>query len=253
MKDVLTIVISLLLGLVVGSWSVKSDLREARKEIDTLKRDRSRRDRREDNLRSVTSMLRIPEPAAPSLPELPPEEKPRTVGTITPGGIGASTAEVHSVQGPVREEDRRKAFEEQIKTAMELWKTRSALARNSFISNIGASPVQTGLFDQTVERMNQRLGEKIRQWTDYVKDQRQVTPETGLRMMNNLSESMITAYDELDKTMPPDWRDKAGSEFQLFDFINPEVALPLADVQGAFEGRRFGHRHRDTPANPPVP
>ena len=252
MKDVLTIVVALLVGLVVGSWSVKSDLREARQEITTLKRDLSNRGRREDSLRSVTSMLRIPEPSGPSLPEMPPEETPRTVGTITPGAA-ASTAEVRSAQVKVRDEAARKSFEDQIKTAMELWKTRSALARNSFLSNVSASPVQTGLFDQAVEHMNQRLGEKIRQWADYVKHEKQVTPETGLRMMNNLSETMITAYDELDRTMPPDWRDRAGSEFQLFDFINPEVALPLADVQGAFEGRRFNRRHRDTPAGSTLP
>ncbi len=64
-----------------------------------------------------------------------------------------------------------------------------------------------------------------------MKQQGTFSPETGLRMMNDLSSTLVKAYDDLDRDMPADWRDKAGKEFQLFDFINPEVALPLADIE----------------------
>jgi hypothetical protein len=50
--------------------------------------------------------------------------------------------------------------------------------------------------------------------------------------MNELSGIVVTTYDDLDRTLPEDWRDKAGEKFQVFDFINPEVAMPLADVEG---------------------
>lgn len=229
MKNAFLIVAALLVGLVVGSWSVKSDLRVARQEIADLKKDLAARGRRETGLRGITSMLRIPEPTAPSLPEMPPENvAPRADKPARVPSTG-STSQVQAT---------RQNFDDQMKSAVELWKTRSALARNSFLSNVAATPVQTQLFDQTVERMNQQLGERIRQWTDHVKQQKQVTPETGVRMMHNLGDTIIAGYDDLDRALPADWRDKAGPEFQLFDFINPEVALPLAEVEGAFNAAR---------------
>ena len=53
------------------------------------------------------------------------------------------------------------------------------------------------------------------------------------------------AYDDLDRTLPEDWRDKAGPKFQVFDFVNPEVALPLTEVEGTL-------RRQETPEEPGV-
>ena len=79
--------------------------------------------------------------------------------------------------------------------------------------------------------MNLRLGDRIEQWTDYLKVKGELNPEDGIRMMNDLSSVMVLTYDELDGSMPPNWRDEAGEDFQLFNFIDPEVAMPLAEVE----------------------
>ncbi len=221
MKNSLYIVIALLAGLVLGNWGVKSDLRKARKEAAELREELNRRSQRQEGVRSITTMLRVPEPTRSHRP-LPPSPAPDT-------STNAAVTAPASTNAPAP--TRSRSFEENIQEAVELWKTRSALARTSFISNVGATPVQTQLFDQTVDAMNKELGDKIRQWAEYVKQQGTFSPETGLRMMNDLSSTLVKAYDDLDREMPADWRDKAGKEFQLFDFINPEVALPLADIE----------------------
>ena len=218
MRNSLYIVVALLAGLVLGNWGVKSDLRKARKEATELQRQLDGRSQRQEGVRGITSMLRVPEPTRSRQPAAAP-----AVNTNAP----VAAAEVTSnAAAPATTESPR----ENLETTVELWKTRSALARNSFVSNINASPVQTQMFDQTIDAMNEELGDKIRQWADDVKKQQTFSPETGVRMMNDLSSTVVKAYDELDRVLTADWRDQAGKEFQLFDFINPEVALPLADI-----------------------
>jgi hypothetical protein len=232
MKTTFYIILALLAGLALGSWTVKSDLRKARKEIASFKDQMSQRGQRQESIRSITSMLRVPEPPSRQEPTAP------VAATNTP----SVSVEVTTNAAPQTKSDR-ETFREGIKTAMDAWKTRSALARDGFLSNINASPVQTQMFDKSIEAMNKELGDKIQQWTDYLKTQKEVSAETGLRMMNDLSGTIVKSYDELDRVLSPGWRDQAGEQFQLFDFINPEVALPLADAESlpSFHGRR---RHR---------
>jgi hypothetical protein len=222
MKHSLYIVLALLAGLLLGSWGPTSDLRKARREAAELREQLHRRDQSAEGVRGITSMLRVPEPTRLRRPATPPPAPPP--GTNTP-----ATAAPASTNTPPT--TRQRSFEENIAAAAELWKTRSALARTTFLGNVGATPVQTQLFDQTLEAMNAELGDKIRQWAEHVKQQGAFSPETGLRMMNDLSSTLVKAYDELDRQMPADWRERAGPQFQLFDFINPEVALPLADIE----------------------
>ena len=231
MKQSLAIVCALLAGLVIGNFSIKSDLRQANAEIKSLKEQLATRTRRDSGLRNITSLLRVPEPAPTATTDRPQWHPPVATAAPTNDSASAATGEVHVAHNRASQPE----FEQQIKQAMELWKTRSQLARTSFVSNTAVSPEQTQTFDQTLATMNEQLGSKIKQWVDYMKQQENLTPETGLRMMNDLGGTVVSAYDELDRVLPADWRTKAGPEFQLFDFINPEVALPLGEVQGAFK------------------
>ena len=228
MKNSLYIVLALLAGLVIGSFSVKPDLRKAREEIKSLKGQLSLRSRRDENLRSVTSMLRVPQPGPAPATNAPPLPRPVEPVIVVTNMTNMATGEVRAANVNTN-----RSFREQIESAVELWKTRSELARNSFLSNLSATPEQTQMFDRAITNMNAQLAEKIRQWTDYLKQEQEVTPESAVRMMNDLSSTIVASYDELDKTLPADWRDKAGPEFQLLDFVNPEVALPFAEVPGA--------------------
>ena len=227
MKTAFYVVAALLAGLVLGSWSVKSDLRKAQQEITVLKEQSSHRVTRQDNLRNITSLLRVPEATRRT-------ETPVLTTNEVPVAAEAPASTTNAVESP--------SLRENIQLAIEAWKTRSALARTGFLSNINASPVQTQMFDKAVEAMNKELGEKIQQWANHLRNQADVTPETGLRMMNDLSTVVVKSYDELDRVLAPGWREQAGDGFQLFDYINPEVALPLADLENR-PSFRF-HRQR---------
>ena len=56
-------------------------------------------------------------------------------------------------------------------------------------------------------------------------------------MMNDLSAALVTTYDELDRTMPEDWRSKSGTNFEAMTFINPAVATPLAEIEDKLGNR----------------
>ena len=56
------VVAALLLGLVLGNWSVQSDLRKARKEIGELKEQLAASGNRGNGLQGITSLLRVPSP-----------------------------------------------------------------------------------------------------------------------------------------------------------------------------------------------
>ncbi len=226
-KQVMCIVGALLFGLVLGNWSVQTDLRKARLDIADLKKQLAARGSRGNGLQGITSMLRVPEPVRAKTADAPKRQHRGPFGH----DAGSTDTALETDRTPQPENASPEAMREQMKTAAELWKTRSALARNSFLSNLAATPEQTQAIDQTIANMNQQLGDKIKQWAEFLKLQPEVSPETGVRMMNDLSSTLVGSYDELDHTLAPDWRDKAGKEFQVFDFINPDVALPLTDVK----------------------
>ncbi len=236
MKTAILIILALLAGLVLGTWSVKDDLRRARKEVEDLKQQLSRRPAaRQNGLDGITSMLKIPKDAAP------PREPSDDAGGVTRAtgahsnrlaltSVGSSTNALRRQHhGPDRD-----TLRKQLETAASAWKVRSDLARAGVLANTAASDEQTVQFDVAMAAMNLRLSNNVRTWVDYVKTQQTVTPEAGIRIMKDLSSTLVFAYDDLDRTLPDDWRDKAGPKFQVFDFVNPEVIMPLTEVEDAF-------------------
>ena len=59
--------------------------------------------------------------------------------------------------------------------------------------------------------------------------------EAGLRMMNEITDALVLTYDELNRSMPPSWSDDAGNEFQLVDYIDPLVAMPLSGLEDTLQ------------------
>jgi hypothetical protein len=233
MKTAISLVLALLAGLVIGTWSVKADLRLARKEVDRLKQQLARRPApRQSGLDGITSMLKIPKDTATSqestnAPNPDAGQSSETV-TLRFGNVDTNTVTRH------RRRPDRETLRKQLETAANAWKVRSDIARAGVLSNTAASDDQAAQFDVTIAAMNLRLSNSVRTWVDYVKEQQDVTPETGLRIMNDLSSSLVYAYNDLDRALPPDWRDKAGPKFQVFDFVNPEVIMPLTEVEDVF-------------------
>lgn len=224
MRQSLYVIVALVAGLVIGQLSVRPDLRRARAEIASLQEQLRRRGQRESGLPNITAMLRLPELAASA--------------SSTPAVESAETTSDSELAAP-QEAPRRDAasFSNEIQTAVELWQTRSALARTALLDRLNASPVQAQLFDQVVTNMNVELAAKIRTWADYLREQPEVTAEVGLRMLTDLGATVVAGYDQMDELFGPDWRTAAGRQFQLLDFIQPSVVLPLVEVEGISAGR----------------
>ncbi len=244
MKTVLLSLLALLTGLILGGWGPKSDLRRASAEIEQLQNQlRSRT--RHAGLDGITSMLRIPEGGTA---ETAARDKPApaavtiatsntTVAASTPLPRQPRHRPFHGEGGEDSPLPDRKTLQERIQVASDLWKVRADLARSAFVSQVTTSTVQASQFDLAVADMNLRLGTAIRDWVATIQEQPDFTPETGIRMMSALSGELVLTYDQLDADMPPDWRQRAGEKFQVFDLIDPQVALPLTEI----EGKRMFH------------
>jgi hypothetical protein len=133
-------------------------------------------------------------------------------------------------------------MEQDLSNAYELWTTRVELARNSFVTNVGLNNEQAAVFDGLTAAMNAQLESAIARWTDTLKQKDAMTGEDGVRMMHELSGVLVNTYQEMDQTMPSGWRDKAGDEFELVNFVDPGVAMPLVEVEGKLQQ----HRERNT-------
>ena len=234
--NVLWAVVALLAGLVLGAWGPRMDLCKARDEIKALQSKSDKRTKRASELQSVRDVLRLPDQQPQGRRGHPPSRVHADVAVAETNELAAATtrppAPPASSELPTNRLPRHVKMDEQIRQASELWQTRVDLARNSFVSNTELTKEQEAGFDVLVEAMNIRLEDRITKWADYLKTKGEIGPEDGIRMINDLSSVLVLTYDEFDRKLPPTWREKAGSDFQLFNFIDPEVALPLTEIEG---------------------
>lgn len=230
-----TALIALLLGLVIGNASTKADLRHAQEEIDKLKQERDKRGSSPASLGGISTMLNLPDKNQPAPHPYPSRHRhpaDRTNQSHTAGAeavvppVATGAVAAAAATNPPPANPRR-----QIEQAVELWKTRCDLARNGFVSTVATGEEQAAQFDVIMAAMNLRLSNCISRYAASIREEDAMSPETGLRMLNELSSGMVLAYQDLDRTMPAGWRKQAGTKFSVLDFINPDSALPLADVQ----------------------
>lgn len=248
MKIVGSILLAILFGLILGGWGPRRDLKEAQREIEALKARINTGGGRGAGLDGIAALLHVPERSDKTTRD------PTGGPAVTPG-----PAETNWISGqdrtprpgrtPGTNSSERVDFRERIQTAAELWKVRRDLARNSFMSRVKPTPEAAARVDVIMQAMNVRLEESVSRWVEYIKEAEDLSPEDGVRIMNELSGIVVMTYDDLDRTLPEAWRDQAGEKFQVFDFINPEVVLPLADVEGILN--RPGRARFQPP--PPAP
>ena len=222
----------------LGSWSIKADLRKATSEINSLKAQLAQKGGQPSNLSGITSMLNLPdvkkEPVRDKHKHSAPTPAPLTNAPAPLAFVESNSAALYP---PIRPTSATNgpSMHDQFETAANLWKVRVDLARNSFVSNVSTSDDQAIQFDVSMAAMNLRLSNSIRTWVDQIKADKNLTPEKSILMINDLSSTLVWAYKDLDRTQPADWREKAGSKFQVLDFINPEVARPLVEAEGVFK------------------
>jgi len=251
--NVVWVVIAMVAGFVLGGWGLRTDLRKIKDEMKSMQSRTDKSAKKSTELQGIRTMLRLPENKG-SGEEKQQEQKSRhshahqdnnTVANIQQPATGSVTS-ASSTNNP---HAKRRSMSEDIKQASELWKTRVALARNSFVSNAALNKEQEDHFDVVTEAMNLRLGDSIEKWAEYLKTKGEMSPEDGIRMMKDLSEAVVITYDDLDRKMPPDWREKSGENFQLFNFIDPEVVKPIIEVEDILSKAQTPHPGQ----MPPIP
>lgn len=214
MKHAIWIPFALLLGIVLGGWGPREDLKLARQEIELL---RSRESRKTENpVQTVTDWVRLPPRTEPTPP---PEPAPEGV-TEDPPPIQPETAPPPPLD-----------LRAQIDEAMELWKIRTEIARNTLVAQAKFGPEEAAQFDVLLAAMNLRIRASIEQIAASLRAGEEPSPESGVRAIHALSGALATTYDEMDRTLPPGWRVAGEEPVDLVDFVDPSVAEPMIGLE----------------------
>jgi hypothetical protein len=243
LKHLAWIPVAFLFGLLIGSWAPRGDLRKARRALVEARRATGGERSGSGQFESVSRFLRIPQGReAPAGQAGPPSGS----APVPPVGAdpGVEVEDGSAGEDPAAEDrdqllDRfgRDDLQSRIDQATELWQMRADMARAAFVANTELDEAQAAQFDVLVASMNMRLRERLEAWAGELREADQAGPETGMRMINELTDTMVLTYDELDRTMPQDWRDRSGGSVDLTDFIDPSVATPLIGVESRLQRR----------------
>jgi len=215
----IAVVLALLAGLVVGRLGPQDELRQLKAQVDAQQRELAGRPRAGGGpmLAGVRSMFNVPRPDPDA-------------GAGAPRPRAAVTAEAPPAAGPDRPR-RRSSLSNQVARLKETWQLRSAIAHSNLVARVGLNAQQVEQFDATLDAMNFRLGDVIDQRVAQLRQAGGLTPESGFRMVSDLSAVMLMVYDDLDQVLPPGWREQAGPRFDPVSFVDPEVLTPLQEAE----------------------
>ncbi len=255
MKLFLILPFVLLLGLIIGGWEPKEELRTAQREISDLKEKLARREK-DSRGDAFTRMVRIPDRAQKSKRVTMGGSDPSRISAtddtraknssgndLSPAETNITRAQTGSSVTNVTElppEDLRVRIDE----AKELWKTRVDIARAQWIDRLKLSPEATALFDASINAMNENLYTSMQNLAAALETEKDFTAELGTRFFNEMTASLVKTYDDLATFVPETQRGEAA-KLELTDFIDPAVGEPLIAVQdklGNLSTKTSGHR-----------
>jgi hypothetical protein len=262
MKSFLLLPFAVLIGILIGGWSPREELRTLRRELDDLRTKTANREK-DSRFDAITRMVQIPERAA-NVPA--PNRKPAAAvrdidATTAPTThVAQATTDTPTTvantpppQDAESEESRRTSPEDlraRIEEAKELWATRVQIARSQWLSRLKLDAEATALFDASIDAMNAELQASMQGLADALALGEEMTPELGVRFFNEMTTSLVRTYDDLTVIVPDALRGEA-SQLEITDFIDPAVAEPLIAVEHKLENasgpggrRRFPRRPR---------
>ena len=239
MKHLVWIPVALLAGLLLGRWAPQVDLRQARQELAELRARAPGRAGGHAALAGVHSLFQAaeldakktrrpdrPRAAAPASNAAPEKAAPAAAATDAGGSNAVPVVDTNTW--------------EKVKQA---WSLRAEIAKTNFLARARLNEQQAMDLTVLVEAMNLRLGAAFDRLAGQIRTRDDLAPETGLRALNELSGVLVMTYDELDRKLPEGWRERAGSEFDLVDFVDPDVVTPMVDLEEVV--------HRPAPRHPP--
>ena len=234
---VLTVgVLCLLCGLLIGRMAPLADLLRVRAQLTEAKAGPGKRSASESAVLGVRSMLNVSEQDVEKTRrikrarELMSNEVERAEQEVVATGTSDTNLLAVTVTPTNRLNDA-SSLSNNIANLKKGWEMRAELARNNFIKKVEMDTNAVTRFDVVIEAMNLRLGAAVDAWTVKLLESGSVNEESGVRMMNELSNIMVLTYDEMDRSMPEGWREKIGPKFDLVRFVDPEVLTPLQDLE----------------------
>jgi len=236
--------VALLLGLVLGSWGPKSEIRKLREDLEAA-RAGAGTVKRTARIEGVTELLGISAAAAAASAPMTADVSETSADATNPpvpvadntatGALAVSQGPPPGETPPGRNRPRPRNLEGQIERAAELWRMRSDVARAAFVSDAELTDADAGTFDVLTTAMNLRLANSIETWVEGIKGGDAPGPEAGIRLARDVTDSLVLTYEEMDRKLSEGWRDRLEEPLNLTDFIDPAVATPLVDVEDALE------------------
>ena len=247
MKTVIWLPIACLVGVIIGAWGPREELRDfkenVRKEAMQAGKWSASRSVAANGFQSFTRLANIADethgprrkrPTAKPLFAVATNKTPAKVASTTnkpPSKVAAGPTQPSA--GPterVSPRDLRARIEE----AQDLWNARVEVARAKWKTKLGMDAAAAERFDAVLDGMNEQLYDTMLTMATLLSRQEKMTPELGLRMMGDATTIMAETYEKIGACVPAERRAEV-SEMQVFDFIDPGVAEPLIAVQDKLE------------------
>ena len=239
MKYLLFIPFAILLGLAAGSWAPREELIQLRKEVKQLQNE-AKSSNRGGKLSALGNIIKIPEKKSERRPESKQVQndiegnKDNIAITNTPAMDQASTnttlLKKRRKRRRLMPDPKSKDFDKDFEEAKELWQTRVEIARAQWLEKLNLGSDDEQLFDLAIAEMNEEIYQTMEVVADGLKSESEMTSEAGLRIVNQVTETLVETYDGL-REIVPDEKHRELEEMEISDFIDPASFDPLVDVR----------------------
>ena len=243
MKYLIGISLGALLGIVVGAWGPREDLKALKAQVQ--ERGNVRKASEASGFDAFAKMVNIPDVAkgrgkekgkvkgkGPQVVEVSSSNQNGQVARQSNDPNNPNNRTIEPTK-PFSREDLRARIDE----AADLWRTRVELAKTQWKDKLGISgDEKSEAFESALATMNESLLETMTALAEEIEKSEKMTPELGLRLMGDASRTMAETYDALGALVPADRRGEV-SELPVFEFIDPSVAEPLIGVQDKLDVR----------------
>ena len=238
MKYLVFLPFAMLLGLVIGSWAPKEELRTLKREMQKLQTQVASNEK-DSRMDAFTRMMRIPDRARTTTnvaanainKSANAEDQKRqandTANTMATNNVTLANKKQRNAPSP---EDLRARIDE----AKELWKTRVEIARSQWQNRLKLDTEQATQFDNAINDMNEKLYYAAQDFANKLDNTTALTPEEATRALNDMTGILTETYNDFQAVVPEEQRGEI-SMIELTDFIDPGVAEPLIPVQAKLE------------------
>lgn len=143
-------------------------------------------------------------------------------------------------------------MQERMDKAKEMWEVRRDLSRDEFFKKLKKAGINVNHkrrqdFQLVVDTMNYHMQSTIDNWVSENESKEKIYADDGIGLMTDAMNVIKLNYEQMDTKMPDGWRDAAGDDFRLFDFIDPSVGESMIGMDGRLDSLRGRSRDRDGP------